>query len=234
MEFFEAVNVRRSVRRYTDEAVPEEVIQKALDAALLAPNSSNMQPWEFYWVRSAEPRKKLIEACFSQSAARTSQELIVAVSRADTWRRNCKLMLEEFAKESEPAGPNAKFDYYKKVVPALYLQDWFGILALGKKLFFGAAGFFRPVPRGPCTRAELWQMLHKTTALGCENFMLAIAAQGYATCPMEGFDQVRVKKILGLGRNASVTMVMSVGRADPSGIWGKRIRFDRNLFVKKI
>ena len=45
MEFFEVVKARRSVRQYTEEPVPEEVIQKALDAALIAPNSSNLQSW---------------------------------------------------------------------------------------------------------------------------------------------------------------------------------------------
>ena len=59
MDFFELVNKRRSVRKFKDEKVPKEVITKSLDAALLAPNSSNLQPWEFYWVRTAEKKKKL-------------------------------------------------------------------------------------------------------------------------------------------------------------------------------
>jgi nitroreductase len=45
MEFFEAVVRRRSVRKFTPEAVPEAVIRKAFEAAILAPNSSNTQTW---------------------------------------------------------------------------------------------------------------------------------------------------------------------------------------------
>lgn len=47
MDFFEVVQKRRSVRKFTATAVPEAVIEKAIDAALIAPNSSNLQPWEF-------------------------------------------------------------------------------------------------------------------------------------------------------------------------------------------
>jgi len=52
MDFFEAVNKRRSVRKFTNTEVPEDVMRKCLKASLQAPNSSNLQPWEFYWIRN--------------------------------------------------------------------------------------------------------------------------------------------------------------------------------------
>ena len=67
MDFFEVVNNRRSVRKFTNAEVPEDVIRKCLKASLQAPNSSNLQPWEFYWIRSAEKKKKVVKACFSQN-----------------------------------------------------------------------------------------------------------------------------------------------------------------------
>jgi nitroreductase len=60
MEFSEVIRTRRSIRGYTDKSVPAAVMNKALDEALLAPNSSNMQSWEFYWVRSPQKKQKLI------------------------------------------------------------------------------------------------------------------------------------------------------------------------------
>ena len=68
-EFTELVKSRRSCRVYTDEPIPEEVMQKCLDLALLAPNSSNLQPWEFYWVKSKEKREKLNHYCLDQATA---------------------------------------------------------------------------------------------------------------------------------------------------------------------
>ena len=84
MEFFDVVEKRRSVRKFTDKKVPEDVMRKCLKAATLAPNSSNLQPWEFYWVRDLENKKKVVEACFSQNAAKTAKEIVITVARIDT------------------------------------------------------------------------------------------------------------------------------------------------------
>jgi nitroreductase len=43
----EAILSRRSIRRYTPDPVPEEVIQELLAAAMSAPSASNEQPWQF-------------------------------------------------------------------------------------------------------------------------------------------------------------------------------------------
>ena len=64
MDFFEAVNKRRSVRKFTNTEVPEDVMRKCLKASLQAPNSSNLQPWEFYWIRNLEKKEQVVEACF--------------------------------------------------------------------------------------------------------------------------------------------------------------------------
>lgn len=47
MEAMEAILSRRSIRRYTGEPVPEEVIRELLEAAMSAPSASNEQPWQF-------------------------------------------------------------------------------------------------------------------------------------------------------------------------------------------
>ena len=51
--FKKVITSRRSVRKFTDKAIPAKVLDDCLDLALLAPNSSNLQPWTFYVVQSA-------------------------------------------------------------------------------------------------------------------------------------------------------------------------------------
>jgi len=53
--------------------------------------------------------------------------------------------------------------------------------------------------------------LAKQVSLAAMNFMLAAASGGLGTCPMEGFDESRVKKILGIGREKVVVLMMPVG-----------------------
>lgn len=47
MDVLEAILSRRSIRRYTAEPVPEEVVDTLLNAAMNAPSGDNEQPWHF-------------------------------------------------------------------------------------------------------------------------------------------------------------------------------------------
>jgi nitroreductase len=232
MEFSDVIKIRRSCRQYSQEAVPAAVIEKALDEALLAPNSSNMQLWQYYWVSSPENKKELAKACFNQSAARTAQELVVVVADWSMWRTNRKRMLEYLETSN---APKSAVNYYQKLVPLAYSYGPLNLFGLAKRLVASTIGLFRPVPRGPFIRNEVAMVAVKSAALACENFMLSIYNQGYACCPMEGFDEKLVNKIIGnKSRNSRVVMVISVGKSEPSGIWGKQVRFDKSLFIKKL
>ena len=111
MDFFDLIDKRRSVRKFSNESIPEGVITKALQAALLAANSSNLQPWEFYWVTDRTNKDDLVKACFSQNAAKTAQELIVAVSRIDTWKRNRNLILKNYKEKGIPCHPVSRLEW---------------------------------------------------------------------------------------------------------------------------
>ena len=233
MDFFDLVNKRRSIRKFSSERIPAKVIYKALKAGLLAANSSNLQPWEFYWVKDRKNKARLIKACFSQNAAKTAQELIVAVSRIDTWKRNRNLILNNYKKNGEI--PSIVERYYNRLIPLAYLHDRIGILGIARKIlsfFISVVGFFIPVPRGPVFRHDVFEIVTKTTALACQNFMMALVAQGYDSCPMEGFDHLRVKQILKLNNQSHVVMVLGVGKADLKGKYGERFRVDDNLVIK--
>ena len=56
-EFIKVVESRRSVRIFNDSEVYENDMLECLRLALLSANSSNLQPWEFYWVRDEEKKK---------------------------------------------------------------------------------------------------------------------------------------------------------------------------------
>jgi nitroreductase len=228
MEFEKVIERRRSIRAYTKKPVPETVIRQALAHALIAPNSSNMQSWEFYWVRSAGKKQKLVEACLSQGAARTAQELIVAVATTRDWKRNAM----EVAKVLRGQKADQRvFDYYEKVMPLFYGLRWLGYVKL---VLFAIIGLFRPMVRKPATSRDIQEIAIKSAALACENFMLSIANQGFDTCPMEGMDEVRVQKALGLGCADRVVMVLSVGERDPEAVLLPQVRLDAKWFLHEV
>lgn len=231
-EFIKVVESRRSVRKYTDEKIPESVVRECLRLALLAPTSSNLQSWEFHWVRTADIKSKLAAACLGQPAATTAAELIVCVARTNTWPKVNQLMRDELAKN--PNSPKSAIAYYDKLVPMVYSVGFLNILGLLKWIVFTTMGLFRPVPRGVFSYSALREWAVKTTALACENLMLSFRAFGYDTCPMEGFDEVRVRKLLQLPRGSHVVMVISAGKRAADGIYSERIRFDQKMFVKEV
>jgi len=62
MELSEAIKKRRSIRAYKTQDVPEEVVEKLIEAASYAPSAGNIQPWKFVVARKADTKKKLVQA----------------------------------------------------------------------------------------------------------------------------------------------------------------------------
>lgn len=63
MQFLELVQKRYSVRSYTEDPVPRDLLTRAIEAARLAPSASNTQPWQFVVVDDEELRRTIGDAC---------------------------------------------------------------------------------------------------------------------------------------------------------------------------
>lgn len=225
--FDEIVNARRSVRIYdTTKQVPEEVIKRSLSRALLAPNSSNLQLWEFYRVKSADKKAKLAKICLGQKAATTASELIVVVTRKDKWKERSEFVFGEsqkgFGNIPEKQQKLVK-TYYKQLIPLLYSKTPLDVSGGVKKVMTTIKGLSGPTMR-EVSENDMRVVVHKSAALAAQTFMLSIKAEGYDTCPMEGFDSLKAKKLLNLPAGAEINMIISVGMGTPEGVYGKRVR----------
>lgn len=237
--FDEIVRSRRSVRIYDTEAkYNPDIAKRSLERAILSPNSSNMQLWEFYRVISPEPRKKIAEFCLGQKAATTAQELVVFVARPDKHKISAKKNLQwvddaSNTQESERSKALRR-TYYSKVMPFFYASDFLFIFSAIKKIMFFFIGLSRPIVREVSVNDKR-VTIHKSVALAAQTFMLSVKAEGYDTCPMEGFDSKRIKKFLKLPRKAQINMVISVGKGKyPQGIFYPTWRYNYEEVVKEI
>jgi nitroreductase len=61
MDAIEVLKTRRSVRAFTTQPVPREVIEDILDCARLAASANNVQPWEFVVVTDVALRRRIAE-----------------------------------------------------------------------------------------------------------------------------------------------------------------------------
>jgi nitroreductase len=61
MDIFEAIKNRRSIRRFEDRPVPEDHIQKIVEAAQWAPSACNRQDWKFIIIDSTEVKENILK-----------------------------------------------------------------------------------------------------------------------------------------------------------------------------
>jgi nitroreductase len=111
-EFQKVIDSRRSVRIFDRTPIPDKIMARCLENAVLAPNSSNLQPWEFYLVKNPEKRTALESACLGQVAAKSAADLVVVVARTATWKDHAREMVHIFS-SSKTKVPRAAFSYYR-------------------------------------------------------------------------------------------------------------------------
>ena len=240
MTFEEIINYRRSVRYYKETPIEPEKIRHCLQLASLSPNSSNMQLWEFYHITDPVILKKLSVACLNQQTATTAQQMVVFVTRQDLYRKRAKRMVELESLNVLNNSPVEKQEkrvktwkmYYGFVIPFLYSR-FLGIFGLIRKILVSIVGLFRPITY-EVSEADVRVVVHKTCALAAQTFMLAMANEGYDTCPMEGLDSRRVKRLLKLPVGSQINMIISCGIRDNRGVWGDRIRVPFNEIYKRV
>ena len=224
-----AIQYRRSVRVFKNEDIDEQKIKECIKLATLAATSSNMQLWEFYHLVSPEILQQLTTASFDQNAAKTAQQMVVVVVRKDLWKKRAQSNIA-FLKSQYGNKPTSEYskrerfamNYYQKIVPSLYF-DFLGILGMIKFLAFQIIGIFRPIYR-QARQSDMRVVAHKSAGLAAQNFMISMAAINYDTCPMEGFDSLRVKKILNLPSSSEINMVIACGLREEHGVYGERFR----------
>lgn len=236
LTFEQIVKQRRSMRIYNQEIeYDKEIVKKSLELAILSPNSSNMQLWEFCRITSPEAKKEIAHYCFDQSAAATASELVVFVSRPDKYKKSIKFnlnLINDKKSFETPKSRERRTSYYEKVMPLFYMPDFLNIVGTLKKIFVSIVGLKRPMVREVSSHDKK-VTINKSVALAAQTFMLAVKSYGYDTCPMEGFDSKRVKKYLKLPKAAQINMIVSVGKGTEQGIFYPQTRYDYNEIVKE-
>jgi nitroreductase len=229
-----ALKARRAIRKFDGKPIPEQVMRNCLQDALLAPSSSNLQPFELYWIRTDQKKKDAMLACLGQPAATTAGEIVVVIARPDTWSVNLKKLLNVMTEGGMKTLPDSVSTYYKKLIPAVMVSDPFGIINFSRRIFYTLIGLKKPMVRTPVNKGDHRILAHVQAALVAQTFMLSLSAHGYDSCPIGGMDAKRIKKILNLPRRAEVNMVISAGRRIEGGLYGPRVRLANEDLIKEV
>lgn len=76
MQTLEAINTRRSIRRYQDKKISEDIINELLSYAMSAPSAHNNQPWHFVVI---DDKDKLIKIPTFSEYAQMCKEAPLAI-----------------------------------------------------------------------------------------------------------------------------------------------------------
>ena len=235
--FDSIVNERRSIRVYKkDVPVTDEVMKRSLERTILSPNSSNMQLWEFIDIKDKETMEKVSEYCLGQSTATTAQRFLVIVARPDKYKESIEHNLQNvndpnsFEKEKSR---KKRRQYYGKIMPLFYAPDPLRVLSFIKKSIVFFTGLKSPTVREVSEHSKKVS-IHKSLGIAAQTFMLSMTSEGFDTCPMEGFDSKRMKKLLNLNSSAEINMIISIGKRDEDGVFYPRVRFPFDEVVTTI
>lgn len=76
----EAIQSRRSIRRYKPEPIPDVDLKEILHLASLAPSAWNVQPWRFHVVSDPQTKARLQEAAHGQKAVTSAPTVVLVAS----------------------------------------------------------------------------------------------------------------------------------------------------------
>ena len=189
--------------------VPEEKVDRILEAARLAPTSSGLQPFEIYVVTNPEIRSRIREAAHDQTQITEGSHLLVfaAWDNYTTDRINASFDLVN----AERGFTNEAWENYRQMLLGLY---------------------------PPRDEKVNFEHTARQSYIGLGLALTAAAFEGVDATPMEGFEPDKVDEILGLRERGlrSVT-ILPLGYRAEEGDWLeklKKVRRAKEDFVTEV
>lgn len=188
--------------------VPDEKIERILEAVRLTASSSGLQPYELILVTNPALRAQIKPVAWDQAQVVDCSHLLVFAAWDDITAERVNVMYDLIEQER---GQNDGLDAYR--------QRLLGIVA----------------ERG--TQAN-YEAAARQAYIGLGSAMIAAAFEGVDATPMEGFDPAAVDAILGLGkRHLRSVLILPLGYRDEENDWlvnMKKVRRPREQFVTEM
>ncbi|CAH0488586.1 unnamed protein product [Peronospora farinosa] len=203
-----AMEERYACKSFLPDAVPDKTLEEILKLTLRAPTGFNTQPYACVLVREQKDREKLVEAMMDSNARKVKEAPVVAVFAADCEPSKRLPRLQKLAYDN-----GAPVDVVSNMPHVVRLFSGEGMVASGLRAAIATVlSPLMPVPSNVST--EAWAF--KQTTFAAAAFLYAAQVHGLATCPMEGFDQIRVRNALDIPDRYGVPVIIALGHPNPS------------------
>ena len=191
MELLDKLNWRYATKAMNGEKVPQEKIDRILEAASLAPTSSGLQPFEILVVTNSKIKEQIREIAWNQSVVTDCSHLLVFAAW-DTYTE--ERINKIFDLTNEVRGfKNEGFENYRQKLLGFYPQR---------------------------EAEENFNHAAKQAYIAFSQAIAAAAFEGVDSTPMEGFDPDALDEILNLKeKNLKSCLLLPLGYRDTENDW---------------
>lgn len=209
-KLIEQLHWRYATKNYNpSKIVPQDKLDRILEAIRLAPTSSGLQPFDVFVVKNPELRAKIRAVAWNQSPVTEASHLLVFAAWDNITDERIDMMFDLV--NQERGFINEGWEAYRLKLKAI-------VAARGDAANFDAAA--------------------RQAYIGLGVAMVAAAEEQVDSTPMEGFDPAAVDEILGLKeRHLRSVVILPLGYREAEGDWLvnlKKVRRARENFVYEI
>lgn len=186
------VKTRRSIRRYRETEVPDEMLLRAIDLATWAPNGGNWQPWQFWIVKNRDVISRMADAVDARS------RLMASWPEAEPFREHAERWV--------------RVGGFFRSAPACIAVLVGGYQSIADKLL-DARGADDPQAREMAEWRRFGASRFQTIGGAVQTLLLSLHQQGLGACWMAGPQQAKreVEEILGVPSDWDFAALVPVG-----------------------
>jgi nitroreductase len=191
MTYIEALNWRYATKKMNGQEVPQDKLERILEAARLAPTSSGLQPFEVFVITNPELKEKIRAISWNQSMVTECSHLLVFAA----WDNyTVERINQMFDLTNEIRGfKNEGWESYRQTLLKMY----------------------------PARDPEVnFQHAARQAYISFGMAITAAAFEKVDATPMEGFDAAALDELLGLkAKNLRSAVMLPLGYREPVGDW---------------
>lgn len=193
----EAIENRRSIRKFKTDDIPDEFITSLLEAARLAPSGCNAQPWRFKVVRDTETKLRLAGAAYNQSFIAQAPIVLVCCADID--------------------------GYLKGTISGIHDLGETGVVDDTITQILLSRARLMETQMKVMSREQLGARIAFNVAIAIEHIVLRALDYGLGTCWVRLMEDEKVREIFGWNENLFVVALLPLGYPDEAPPPRKRL-----------
>ena len=207
MELIKSLEWRYATKKMNGDRIPEDKLERILEATRLAPSSYGLTPYNVVVVEDQELKERLVGACYGQSQLKDSSAVLVFA----VWDEITEWAVENYINDIAT----------KRNIPVDVLNDFKGMM-------------IGTISNMDEEQKTIWAQKQAYIGLGFS--LVASAVEDVDSTPMEGFLPNKVDEVLGLRElGLKSAVVLTLGYRDTEGdslSTMKKVRRN-DLFIRK-